>query len=219
MKTTFKDLMEITLAEIEPYLLDAQSILQAKNTKQLSDCIENSQTNISSVYEKGMDEINMKMKEVGLKTNFEEVQNYILSEYIGFNLQIIVFEEFFPTIENTAYSIENIPNLLEGGEKGDNVMKCARFFKLIGLAGKSMFAVSKVIVATEISPMDAFISDLNESTVIGFSWDSPLISTFPPKESAFFTKLYSAKNWKSKFHQRCVNVINEMYSNIVNTKE
>ena len=79
-----------------------------------------------------------------------------------------------------------------------------------------MFAVSNVSVSTEISPTDSFIADLNESTIIGHSWDSPLIGVFPPKDAAFFTKLYSTKDWKKKFHQRCVNVGNEMLTNIQN---
>lgn len=77
-----------------------------------------------------------------------------------------------------------------------------------------MFAVSNVAASTDITPMDSFIADLNESTIIGYSWDSPLIGVFPPKDAAFFTKLYSTKDWKKKFHQRCVNVGIEMIKNI-----
>ena len=196
--------------------MDAQSILSSSNSDQLKECIENSQTGISEVYEKGIDEIKSRLKEAGLKTNFDEQQNFVLTQYIGFNLQTIVFDDFFPSIKGEDYSLDKIPNLLGGGEQGDELVKCARFFKFIGLVGKSMFAVSNVSVSTEISPTDSFIADLNESTIIGHSWDSPLIGVFPPKDVAFFTKLYSTKDWKKKFHQRCVNVGNEMKTNINN---
>lgn len=214
MKTKFSDLIQHTISQVETYLTDAQSILSATNSDQLIEYIENSQTGISEVYENGIGEIKSRLKEAGLKTNFDEQQNFILSQYIGFNLQTIVFDEFFPSIENEDYSLDKIPNLLAGGEQGDELVKCARFFKFIGLVGKSMFAVSNVAVSTDITPMDSFIADLNESTIIGHSWDSPLIGVFPPKDAAFFTKLYSAKDWKKKFHQRCVNVGNDMIKNI-----
>lgn len=216
MTTQLNDLTQKTLSQLEPYLMDAQSILSASNSDELLACIENSQSGISEVYENGINEIKARLKEAGLKTNFDEQQNFILSQYIGFNLQTIVFEEFFSSIEGEEYSLENIPNLLEGGEQGDDSVKCVRFFKFIGLIGKSMFAISNVTASTEIAPMDSFIADLNESTVIGHSWDSPLIGVFPPKDTAFFTKLYSTKDWKKKFHQRCVNVGNEMMTNINN---
>ena len=214
MKTKFSDLIQHTISQVETYLTDAQSILSATNSDQLIEYIENSQTGISEVYENGIGEIKSRLKEAGLKTNFDEQQNFILSQYIGFNLQTIVFDEFFPSIENEDYSLDKIPNLLAGGEQGDELVKCARFFKFIGLVGKSMFAVSNVAVSTDITPMDSFIADLNESTIIGHSWDSPLIGVFPQKDAAFFTKLYSAKDWKKKFHQRCVNVGNDMIKNI-----
>jgi hypothetical protein len=216
MKSKHNILLENTRTQIELYVLDAQSILGAKNSDDLASCIENSQTGISEVYENGIDEIKSRLKEAGLKTNFDEQQNFVLSQYIGFNLQTIVFDEFFLSIEGEDYSLEKIPNLLEGGEQGDELVKCARFIKFIGLVGKSMFAVSNVAASTDITPMDSFIADLNESTIIGHSWDSPLIGVFPPKDAAFFTKLYSTKDWKKKFHQRCVNVGNEMISNTQN---
>jgi len=215
MKMINKELIENTQSQIESYLADAQSILSASNSNELLTCIQKSQTGISEVYENGIDEIKSKLKEAGLKTNFDEQQNYLLSQYIGFNLQTIVFDEFFPIIEGEDYSLDKIPNLLKGGEQGDASVKCARFFKFIGLVGKSMLAVSNVVATTEISPMDSFIADLNESTIMGHSWDSPLIGVFPPKDVAFFTKLYSTKDWKKKFHQRCVNVVNEMHSNLL----
>ena len=216
MKKMNRELIENTQSQIESYLADAQSILSASNSDELSACIENSQTGISEVYENGIDEIKSRLKEAGLKTNFDEQQNFVLSQYIGFNLQTIVFDEFFPSIESEDYSLDKIPNLLEGGEQGDELVKCARFFKFIGLIGKSMFAVSNVAASMDITPMDSFIADLNESTIIGHSWDSPLIGVFPPKDAAFFAKLYSTKDWKKKFHQRCVNVGNEMIKNINN---
>ena len=216
MSTQLNDVMQNTISQLEPYLMDAQSILSSSNSDQLKECIENSQTGISEVYEKGIDEIKSRLKEAGLKTNFDEQQNFVLTQYIGFNLQTIVFDDFFPSIKGEDYSLDKIPNLLGGGEQGDELVKCARFFKFIGLVGKSMFAVSNVSVSTEISPTDSFIADLNESTIIGHSWDSPLIGVFPPKDVAFFTKLYSTKDWKKKFHQRCVNVGNEMKTNINN---
>ena len=216
MSTQLNDVMQNTISQLEPYLMDAQSFLSSSNSDQLKECIENSQTGISEVYEKGIDEIKSRLKEAGLKTNFDEQQNFVLTQYIGFNLQTIVFDDFFPSIKGEDYSLDKIPNLLGGGEQGDELVKCARFFKFIGLVGKSMFAVSNVSVSTEISPTDSFIADLNESTIIGHSWDSPLIGVFPPKDEAFFTKLYSTKDWKKKFHQRCVNVGNEMLTNIQN---
>ena len=216
MSTQLNDVMQNTISQLEPYLMDAQSFLSSSNSDQLKECIENSQTGISEVYEKGIDEIKSRLKEAGLKTNFDEQQNFVLTQYIGFNLQTIVFDDFFPSIKGEDYSLDKIPNLLGGGEQGDELVKCARFFKFIGLVGKSMFAVSNVSVSTEISPTDSFIADLNESTIIGHSWDSPLIGVFPPKDVAFFTKLYSTKDWKKKFHQRCVNVGNEMKTNINN---
>jgi hypothetical protein len=214
MKKMNRELIENTQSQIESYLADAQSILSASNSDELSACIENSQTGISEVYENGIGEIKSRLKEAGLKTNFDEQQNFVLSQYIGFNLQTIVFDEFFPSIEGEDYSLDKIPNLLAGGEQGDDLVKCARFFKFIGLVGKSMFAVSNVAASTDITPMDSFIADLNESTIIGHSWDSQLIGVFPQKDAAFFTKLYSAKDWKKKFHQRCVNVGNDMIKNI-----
>ena len=214
MKKMNKELIENTQSQIESYLADAQSILSASNSDELLACITNSQTGISEVYENGIDEIKSRLKEAVLKTNFDEQQNFVLSQYIGFNLQTIVFDEFFPSIEGEDYSLDKIPNLLEGGEQGDELVKCARFFKFIGLVGKSMFAVSNAAASTDITPMDSFIADLNESTIIGHSWDSPLIGVFPPKDAAFFTKLYSTKDWKKKFHQRCVNVGIEMIKNI-----
>jgi hypothetical protein len=214
MKKINRELIENTQSQIESYLADAQSILSASNSNELLACVQNSQTGISEFYENGIDEIKSRLKEAGLKTNFDEQQNFVLSQYIGFNLQTIVFDEFFPSIEGEDYSPDKIPNLLEGGEQGDELVKCARFFKFIGLVGKSMFAVSNVAASTDITPMDSFIADLNESTIIGHSWDSPLIAVFPPKDTAFFTKLYSTKDWKKKFHQRCVNVGNEMIKNI-----
>jgi hypothetical protein len=214
MKKMNRELIENTQSQIESYLADAQSILSASNSDELLACIANSQTGISEVYENGIDEIKSRLKEAGFKTNFDEQQNFVLSQYIGFNLQTIVFDEFFPSIENEDYSLDKIPNLLAGGEQGDELVKCARFFKFIGLVGKSMFAVSNVAASTDITPMDSFIADLNESTIIGHSWDSPLIGVFPQKDAAFFTKLYSTKDWKKKFHQRCVNVGNEMIKNI-----
>lgn len=216
MQKINRELIENTQSQIESYFADAQSILGAKNSDDLASCIENSQTGISEVYENGIDEIKSRLKEAGLKTSFDEQQNFVLSQYIGFNLQTIVFDEFFPSIEGEDYSLDKIPNLLAGGEQGDDLVKCARFFKFIGLVGKSMFAVSNAAASTEITPMDSFIADLNESTIIGHSWDSPLIAVFPPKDTAFFTKLYSTKDWKKKFHQRCVNVGNEMIKNINN---
>jgi hypothetical protein len=201
-------------SNIEMYITDANDILNAKNSEELNSVIQNSQTGISSVYEGGMDEIKAKLKEAGLKTNFDEQQNYILAQYIGFNLQTIIFDEFFPTVEGEVFSLDKIPNLLAGGEQGDDTMKCVRFLKFIGLVGKSMFAVSNVASSTEIIPMETFIANLNESTIIGHSWNSPLIGVFPPKDAAFFTKLYATKDWKKKFHQRCVNVVNEMLNNI-----
>ena len=214
MKSEHQQLIEETLSQIEHYLADAKSILSATNSDGLSACIQNSQSGLSEVYENGIDEIKFKLKEAGLKTNFDEQQNYILSEYVGFNLQTIIFDEFFPQIEGKSYSLDKIPNLLEGGEEGDDSIKCARFFKFIGLVGKSMFTVSSATSSTEITSMESFISDLNESTIIGHSWNSPLIGVFPPKDAAFFTKLYSTKDWKKKFHQRCVNVGDEMMTNI-----
>jgi hypothetical protein len=216
MSTQLNDVMQNAISQLEPYLMDAQSILSASNSDELLACIENSQTGISEVYENGIDEIKSRLKEAGLKTSFDEQQNFVLSQYIGFNLQTIVFDEFFPSIEGEDYSLDKIPNLLEGGEQGDELVKCARFFKFIGLVGKSMFAVSNAAASTDITPMDSFNADLNESTIIGHSWDSPLIAVFPPKDAAFFTKLYSTKDWKKKFHQRCVNVGNEMLTNIQN---
>jgi hypothetical protein len=214
MKSEHQQLIEETLSQIEHYLADAKSILSATNSDGLSACIQNSQSGLSEVYENGIDEIKFKLKEAGLKTNFDEQQNYILSEYVGFNLQTIIFDEFFPQIEGKSYSLDKIPNLLEGGEAGDDSIKCARFFKFIGFVGKSMFTVSSATSSTEITSMESFISDLNESTIIGHSWNSPLIGVFPPKDAAFFTKLYSTKDWKKKFHQRCVNVGDEMMTNI-----
>jgi hypothetical protein len=196
-------------------LYDAQSILFSNNSDDLANCIENSQSGISEVYENGIDEIKSKLKESGLKTTFDEQQNYLLSQYIGFNLKTVIFDEFFPEIENTPYALDEIPNLLKGGGQGDNSIKCARFFKFIGLVGKSMFELRNVSNSTDIPKMERFISDLNESTIIGYSWDSPLLSVFPPKDAAFFTKLYSTKDWKRKFHQRCANVMKEMYTNII----
>jgi hypothetical protein len=218
MKILNKELIENTQSQIETYLNDAQSILSTSNSDELLACIQNSQTGISEVYENGIDEIKTRLKEAGLKTNFDKQQNFMLSQYIGFNLQTIVFDEFFSSIEGKEYSLEKIPGLLTGGEQGNDSVKCARFFKFIGLVGKSMLAVSNVAATTEIPRMDYFIADLNESTIIGHSWDSPLIGVFPPKDTAFFTKLYSTKDWKMKFHQRCVNVGNEMLTNIKNIK-
>lgn len=216
MKAKYDILLRNTQSQIESYLVDAQSILTSSNSNELLTCIQKSRTGMSEVYENGIDEIKSKLKEAGLKTNFDEQQNFVLAQYIGFNLQTIVFDEFFPTIEGESYALDKIPNLLSGGEQGDDSMKCARFFKFIGLVGKSMFAVSNVASSTEIHPMEIFIADLNESTLIGHSWNSPLIGVFPPKDAAFFTKLYSTKDWKKKFHQRCVNVVNEMISNTNN---
>ena len=210
MKSEHQQLIEETLSQIEHYLSDAKSILSATNSDGLSACIQNSQSGLSEVYENGIDEIKLKLKEAGFKTNFDEQQNYILSQYVGYNLQTIIFDEFFPQLEGKSYALDKIPNLLEGGESGDDSIKCARFFKFIGLVGKSMFAVSSATSSTEITSMESFISDLNESTIIGHSWNSPLIGVFPPKDAAFFTKLYSTKDWKKKFHQRCVNVGDEM---------
>ena len=215
MKIENKNLVEQTLSQIESYVLDAQSILATKNSDDLASCISSSQSGMSEVYENGIDEIKARLKDAGLKTNFDEQQNFLLSQYIGFNLQTIVFDEFFPEIEGESYALDKIPNLLSGGEQGDDAMKCARFFKFIGLVGKSMFVVSNVASSIEINPMETFIADLNESTIIGHSWNSPLIGVFPPKDAAFFTKLYSTKDWKKKFHQRCVNVVNEMHSNLL----
>ena len=214
MKILNKELLENTLSQIESYLADAQSILSATESYQLLWHIENSQSGISEVFENVINEIKLILHDEGLRTNFDEQQNFVLSQYIGFNLQTIVFDEFFTSIEGEDYSLEKIPNLLGGGEQGDELVKCARFFKFIGLIGKSMFAVSNVAASTDITPMDSFIADLNESTIIGHSWDSPLIGVFPPKDAAFFTKLYSTKDWKKKFHQRCVNVGIEMIKNI-----
>lgn len=216
MKAKYDILLRNTQSQIESYLADAQSILAAKKSDDLESCISSSQSGISEVYENGIDEIKSRLKEAGLKTNFDEQQNFLLSQCIGFNLQTIVFDEFFPEIEGESYALDKIPNLLSGGEQGDGAMKCARFFKFIGLVGKSMFAVSNVASSTEITPMEKFIADLNESTIIGHSWNSPLLGVFPPKDAAFFAKLYSTKDWKKKFHQRCVNVLNEMISNIQN---
>lgn len=202
------------LSSIDSYIQDAQSILNAKNVDELSSFLESSQSDMICVYEGGINPIKADLKAAGKKTSFDEIQNFLLSEYIGFNIQSIIFEEFFPSIEDAAYSIENIPNLLTGGEQGDEMMQKVRFMKFIGLCGKSMFSVSNFPAATEITPMDTFIADLNESTIIGYSWNSPLISVFPPKDSAFFTKLYSTKDWKKKFHQRCINVVSEMVNDI-----
>lgn len=213
MKAKYDILLRNTQSQIESYLADAQSILAAKKSDDLESCISSSQTGISEVYENGIDEIKSKLKESGLKTNFDGQQNFLLSQYIGFNLQTIVFDQFFPTIEGEDYSLDKIPSLLSGGEQGEDSMKCARFFKFIGLVGKSMFDVSNVVSSIEITPMEEFIANLNESTIIGHSWNSPLIGVFPPKDAAFFMKLYSTKDWKKKFYQRCVNVVNEMISN------
>lgn len=202
------------LNQIESYIQDAQFILGAKNIDELAIVLESSQTGMNEVYEGSMNQIKADLKAAGKKTSLDEIQNFLLSEYIGFNLQSIIFEEFFPSVDDTAYSVEHIPNLLTGGEQGDEKMQKARFMKFIGLCGKSMFSVSNFAAATEITPMDSFIADLNESTIIGYSWNSPLISVFPPKDSAFFTKLYSTKDWKKKFHQRCINVVSEMLTNL-----
>ncbi len=209
-----KNEIEEYASKIELYITEATDILSAKNSDELNYVIQNSQTGISSVYEGGMDEIKAQLKDAGLKSNFDQQQNFLLAQYIGFNVQTIIFDEFFSSIDGEFFSLEKIPNLLAGGEQGDDTMKCVRFLKFIGLVGKSMFALSNATSSTEISPMESFISDVNESTVIGHSWDSPLIAVFPQKDTAFFTKLYATKDWKKKFNQRCVNVANEMINNI-----
>ena len=206
--------IKLPVNQIESYLQDAQTILKAKNIEELASVLESSQSDMNQVYEGGLSQIKSDLKAAGKKTSFDEVQYSLLSDYIGFNLQTIIFEEFFPSIEDTTYTVEHIPNLLTGGEPGDENMQKVRFMKFIGLCGKSMVSVSNFAAATEITPMDSFIADLNEATIIGHSWNSPLISVFPPKDSAFFTKLYSTKDWKKKFHQRCINVVNEMLTNI-----
>ena len=133
MKMTNKELIENTQSQIESYLAEAQSILSASNSNELLACIQKSQTGISEVYENGIDEIKARLKDAGQKTNFDEQQNFLLSQYIGFNLQAIVFDEFFPEIEGESYALDKIPNLLSNGEQGDDAIKCARFFKFIGL--------------------------------------------------------------------------------------
>jgi len=137
MEMINKELIENTQSQLESYLADAQSILAAKNSDDLASCISSSQSGMSEVYENGVDEIKSRLKDAGLKTNFDEQQNFLLSQYIGFNLQTIVFDEFFPEIEDESYALDKIPNLLSGGEQGDVAIKCARFFKFIGLVGKS----------------------------------------------------------------------------------